>query len=155
MTLDFEEESPMSLESNKKTVNRMPLEAFNEGRLEVVDEVMSADMVDHSSQPGLPPGREGVKALITAARSAFPDLKNTVIRQIAEGDMVVQQIRSSGTMTGDYMGMKATGKSATWETIHIVRVQDGKLAEHWSVQDQLGMLQQLGLAPAPPGAKAA
>jgi len=80
----------MSLESNKKTVNRMPLEAFNEGRLEVVDEVMSADMVDHSSQPGLPPGRDGVKALITAARSAFPDLKNTVIRQIAEGDMVVQ-----------------------------------------------------------------
>ena len=48
----------MSLESNKKTVNRMPLEAFNEGRLEVVDEVMSADMVDHGSQPGLPPGRE-------------------------------------------------------------------------------------------------
>jgi steroid delta-isomerase-like uncharacterized protein len=145
----------MSVESNKRTVNRMPLEAFNEGRLEVVDEVMSDDMVDHSMQPGLPPGREGVKALITAVRSAFPDLKNTVIRQIAEGDMVVQQISSSGTMTGDFMGMKATGKSATWETIHIVRVQDGKLAEHWSVQDQLGMLQQLGLAPAPPGAKVA
>ena len=145
----------MSVESNKRTVNRMPLEAFNEGRLEVVDEVMSDDMVDHSMQPGLPPGREGVKALITAVRSAFPDLKNTVIRQIAEGDIVVQQIHSSGTMTGDYMGMKATGKSATWEAVHIARVKDGKIVEHWSVQDQLGMLQQLGLAPAPPAAKGA
>ena len=145
----------MSLESNKKTVNRMPLEAFNEGRLEVVDEVMSADMVDHSSQPGLPPGREGIKALVTAIRSAFPDLKNTIIRQIAEGDMIVTHVRSSGTMNGDFMGMKATGKSATWEAVHIARVKDGKIVEHWAVQDQLGMLQQLGLAHAPPAAKAA
>lgn len=144
----------MSLESDKQTAHRM-LDAFNEGRLEIVDEVMADDMQDHSLQPGFPPNREGVKALITAVRAAFPDIKNTLVRQVAEGDLIVQEIRTTGTMTGDFMGMPATGKSATWETIHIVRMQDGKLAEHWSVADNLGMLQQLGLAPAPPAAKAA
>ncbi len=58
-------------------------------------------------------------------------------------------------MRGDFMGMKATGKSATWDAVHIARVRDGKVAEHWAVQDQLGMLQRLGLAPAPPMARAA
>ena len=142
-------------EANKKTASRMPLEAFNEGRLDVVDEVLSADFDDHDLPPGLPPGREGVTALITAVRSAFPDLKITIIRQIAEGDWVVTHIRSTGTMKGDFMGMKATGTSATWEAIHVARLRDGKIVEHWSVQDNLGMLQQLGLAPAPPGARAA
>lgn len=141
-------------EADKKLVNRIPLEAFNEGRLDVVDEVVSADMTGHTPQPGLPGGREGVKALIRVARSAFPDLKNTVIKQIAEGDTIVQYVRSTGTMKGDWLGMKATGKSATWEAVHIVRVKDGKIVEHWSVQDNLGLLQQLDLAPAPPTAKA-
>ena len=85
MTGDFEEAFSMS-ETSKKTASRMPLEAFNEGRLDVVDEVLSADFDDHDLPPGLPPGREGVKALITAVRSAFPDLKITIIRQIAEAD---------------------------------------------------------------------
>lgn len=136
-------------EADKATMARMPLEAYNEGRLDVVDEVMSADFRDHSMPFGLPPGSDGVKALITTVRTAFPDLTNTIIRQVAEGDMVVTHVRTSATMTGDFMGMKATGKSATWEAIHIARLKDGKIVEHWSTQDQLGMLQQLGLAPAP------
>jgi hypothetical protein len=84
-----------------------------------------------------------VKALITTVRSAFPDLNNTIIRQFAEGDWVVNHTRVTGTMKGDFMGMKATGKSATWETVHIVRIQGGKIVEHSSVQDLLGMLQQV------------
>ena len=57
---------------------------------------------------------------------------------------------ASGTMKGEFAGMKPTGKSATWDEVHIVRMKDGKAVEHWAV-DQLGMLQQLGLAPAAPG----
>jgi predicted ester cyclase len=142
-------------EADKATVNRIAYEGFNEGSLDVVDEVMSADFIDHNPLPGSPAGREGIKALILAARSAFPDLKNTVIHQVAEGDWIVNHVRSTGTMKGDFMGMKATGKSATWDAVHIARLRDGKVVEHWAVQDQLGMLQQLGLAPAPPAAKAA
>ena len=87
-------------EANKELASRIPLEAFNEGRLDVIDEVMSADMTDHNPLPGSPPGREGVKALIRAVRSTFPDHQNTVIRQVAEGDIVVQHIRSTGDDEG-------------------------------------------------------
>ena len=62
---------------------------------------------------------------------------------------MVQRLTARGTMTGAFMGMPATGKSATWTEIHIARVANGKLTEHWSNIDQLGMLQQLGVIPTP------
>lgn len=139
-------------EQNKAADARIPLEAFNQGRLGVIDEVISPDHVDHSLPPGMPPGREGVKALIGALRSAFPDMKITVERQIAEGDLVVQHITAAGTMKGDFAGMPASGKHASWEAIHISRFIDGKVVEHWAVHDQLGMLQQLGFVPTPDAA---
>ena len=144
----------MSVESNKQAANRIPI-AFNEGRLEIVDEVLSEDLLDHSVQPGLPGGREGIKALITTVRAAFSDFKVTVVHSVAEGDLVVQHTRNTGTMTGEFRGMKPTGKSATWDIVHIVRFQDGKAVEHWAIADNLAMLQQLGLAPAAPTARAA
>jgi len=140
-------------EQNKAIDARIALEAFNQGRVEVIDQVISADFIDHSQlPPGVPPGREGVKALVKALRSAFPDFKVKIERQIAEGDLVVQHISATGTMKGDFAGMPASGKRATWEAIHISRLANGKVVEHWSVQDQLGMLQQLGFAPRPEAA---
>jgi steroid delta-isomerase-like uncharacterized protein len=137
-------------EQNKAIDSRIPLEAFNQGRLEVIDQLISADFVDHSQlPPGVPPGREGVKALVKAIRSAFPDFKVKIERQIAEGDFVVQHVSATGTMKGDFAGMPASGKRATWEAVHISRLANGKIVEHWSVQDQLGMLQQLGFVPRP------
>jgi predicted ester cyclase len=56
---------------------------------------------------------------------------------------------ASGTMTGEFGGMPATGKRATWTEIHIGRVANGRLVEHWGLVDQLGMLVQLGIVPAP------
>ena len=142
-------------EVDKETLRRIPLEALNEGRIEVVDEVVSKDYVERADTPGFSPDREGLKAFIAAVRTAFPDLKYTVIKEIAEGDTLVQYVTASGTMTGDFGDMKATGKHATWEEVHIVRVEGGLAVEHWGVLDQLGMLQQLGLAPAPGMSRAA
>jgi steroid delta-isomerase-like uncharacterized protein len=140
-------------DQNKEIDSRIPLEAFNQGRLEVIDQVLSADFVDHSQlPPGVPSGREGVKALVKALRTAFPDFKATIERQIAEGDFVVQHVTATGTMKGDFAGMPASGKRASWQAIHISRLANGKVVEHWSVQDQLGMLQQLGFAPKPEAA---
>ena len=137
-------------EKNKAIDARITLEAFNQGRLEVIDEVISADFVDHSQlPPGMPSGREGVKALAKALRSAFPDFKVKIEHQIAEGDLTVHHISATGTMKGTFAGMPASGKRASWEAIHISRLANGKVVEHWSVQDQLGMLQQLGFAPTP------
>jgi predicted ester cyclase len=61
----------------------------------------------------------------------------------------VQRVTVSGTMKGAFMGTPATGKKATWSEIHIVRLANGKVVEHWANVDQMGMMQQLGLMPTP------
>jgi steroid delta-isomerase-like uncharacterized protein len=137
-------------EKNKALAARIPLEAFNQGKLEVIDEVVADNSIDHGElPPGLPPGREGVKLFVKAMRKAFPDLKIKIDRQVAEGDLVVQHVSTTATMKGEFAGMPPSGKTATWEAIHITRIKDGKVVEHWQVQDQLGMLQQLGFVPKP------
>jgi len=129
-------------EKNKALVSRIPLEAFNQGKLEVIDEVIADNSVEHSPlPPGMPTGKEGLKALIKALRSAFPDYKVTIDLQVTEGDLVVQRATTTGTMKGEFAGMPPSGKKAT-------------IVEHWGVQDQLGMLQQLGFIPAPEAAAA-
>jgi steroid delta-isomerase-like uncharacterized protein len=133
-------------DANKEVSLRL-IEGFSQGRAEVIDELVAADIVDHGRFEGMPEGREGVKALLGAIHAAFSDLEITVNRAVADGDLVVVHATNSATMTGDFAGMPATGKHATWEAIHIDRISDGKVAEHWVVQDQLGMLQQLGLVP--------
>jgi steroid delta-isomerase-like uncharacterized protein len=142
-------------EQNKAIAARIPLEAFNEGKLEVIDELIADDSVDHAElPPGMPHGKEGLKLLVTALRSAFPDLKITLKMEIAEGDLVMGYGTQTGTMTGEFAGMPPSGKTATWDAIHITRIKDGKIVEHWAVQDQLGMLQQLGFIPTPEAAAA-
>ncbi len=137
-------------EQDTAAMRRIPLELFNEGRLDVVDQVVAEDYVEHLPlPPGLPTGRAGLKAFVAGIRAAFPDFKYSVIHEIAEGELIVQHLSASGTMKGDFAGMPATGKHATWNEVHIARVANGMLVEHWPVIDQLGMLQQLGVIPVP------
>jgi steroid delta-isomerase-like uncharacterized protein len=133
-------------DANKQISLRL-VEGFGQGRGEVIDELVAEDIVDHGAFEGMPAGREGVKALFAAIHGAFSDLEISVNRAVADGDLVVVHVTNSATMTGDFAGMPATGKHATWDAIHIDRISDGKVAEHWVVQDQLGMLTQLGLVP--------
>jgi predicted ester cyclase len=138
-------------EDIKAIGRRIPVEVFGQGRYEVIDEIVAPEIVDHGTPPpGMPSGREGLKAIARAMRAAFPDLKNTVDLQVAEGDLVAGKITYTGTMKGDLFGMKATGKQASWTESHFVRVKNGKVTEHWGDIDQLSMLRQLGLAPTPP-----
>ncbi len=137
-------------EEFKAMAARIPLEVFNQGRVEVIDEIVHPEFVDHGAPlPGISHDREGLKAMVAALRGAFPDLSNTVTHMIAEGDLVAQHVTTAGTMRGEMAGMPPSGKQATWEAIHIVRFRDGKIAEHWVVVDQLGMFQQLGFVQMP------
>ena len=138
----------MSTEENKAIAKRA-VEAINAGDLSLLESLVAPDGADHAVPPGMPPTRESALQFLTMFRAAFPDLHYTLEDVIAEGDRVVQRSTASGTMKGEFLGMPATGKSATWAEIHIVRLKDGKIVEHWASVDQLGMLQQLGLAPAP------
>jgi predicted ester cyclase len=128
---------------------------MNEGKVNVVDEVTSQNFTDHDPPPpGFPPGNEGFKAFIQAFRQAFPDLHYNIDKEIDAGDLITQVVTGSGTMKGDFAGMPATGKSATWHEIHVTRFEEGKAVEHWGVVDQLKMMQELGVIPTPEGAPA-
>ena len=133
----------------KRTVERIPLEVLNNGNFGLVDELLSTDFVDHFAQPGVPPTREGFKQSAIALKTAFPDLHYAIDESIECGDRIVHRLTGTGTMKGDFMGISATGKRATWTEIHIGRVANGRLTEHWALGDQLGMLVQLGVVPAP------
>jgi len=142
----------MSLEKNKTAALRIPLEVFNKGNVNVADEVMAADYIEYAPvPPGLPPGVAGFKLFIPAFRAAFPDFQFTVDDVIAEGDKVVVRLTAQGTQKGEFAGLPASGKQATWSEIHICDMANGKLVEHWVVQDRLGMMQQLGFIPVPTG----
>jgi len=133
----------------KLTAERIPLEVINNGNYGLVDELLSTDFVDHSPQLGVPPTRDGLKQSIHALKAGFPDVKFAIEKSVACGDDIVQYITATGTMTGEFMGIAPTGKSATWTEIHIGRGVNGRLTEHWSVADAFGMLVQLGVVESP------
>ena len=139
----------MSVEQNKTIANRLVEEGINKGNLSLFDELATPDGVDHALPPGFPPGVAGNKQFFTMLRAAFPDFHYVIEDTIAEGDHVVQRVVGHGTMKGEFLGMQPTGKHATWSEMHIVRMKNGKIVEHWGNVGQLGMLQQLGLAPLP------
>jgi steroid delta-isomerase-like uncharacterized protein len=130
-------------------VERIPLEVLNNGNFGLLDELVATDFVEHTTQPGVPPTREGFKQALMALKTAFPDLHYVIEDSIETGDRIVHRVTASGTMKADFMGIPATGKRAIWTEIHIGRVANGRLAEHWGLVDQLGMLVQLGIVPAP------
>ena len=133
----------------KTTIERIPLEILNQGRYDLIDEIYAPDFVEHYEQPGFAPTREGFKQFAMAYRAAFPDLHYTVDDAIEAGDKIVHRLSASGTMKGDFAGMPATGKHATWTEIHIGRVANGRVVEHWGLVDQLGLFVQLGIVPKP------
>ena len=136
---------------NKTIARRVAEEGFGRGQLEVFDELVAEDFVNHdeSVPPDLPPGREGLKVLAQGYLTAFPDLDFTIEDQIAEGDEVVSRWSASGTHQGELMGIPATGKQARVTGITIDRIQGGKIVETWTSWDRLGLLQQLGVVPEP------
>lgn len=135
---------------NAKLMSRIPEEVFSKGNLAAVDELFAADHIEHVPlPPEIPAGIPGLKQYVTQLRAAFPDFNYTINDTVEEGDTVVQRLTGRGTMKGDFLGMSASGKSATWEEFHMSRVANGKLVEHWANLDQMGMLQQLGFIPSP------
>ena len=123
-------------------------EIWRTGNANLIDEHMAPNYVLHKPPTGFAPDREGLKAIVHAMRSAFPDLRMTVEDVVAEGDKVVQRRLYEGTHKGELFGIPASGQSVSVSQITVSRVADGKFVEEWAETDFLGMLQQLGVVPA-------
>ena len=124
-------------------------ELINAGDIDGFGRQLADDFVEHEELPGIPPTKEGVVQYFRMMLAAFPDMRMAVEDVIASGDKAVARVTVSGTNTGEFMGMPATGKSAAVKLIDITRFGDDGLArEHWGVVDQLALMQQLGVIPA-------
>lgn len=139
----------MSIEDNMAVYRRFVDEVINKGNLDPIPELYAPDYVDHSRPPGAPEGLDGVRAIPTMFRGAFPDVHFTIEKMIGEGDKVATYVVGRGTHLGPFMGIPPTGKKCEWESMGIFRVVDGKIVEHWGQPDLFGLLQQLGVIPAP------
>ena len=141
----------MAAEENRALIRRFLEELFNQRDISAIDRYMAADYVDHVVPPGLPPTREGFRQFIGAFFAALPDFHYTIEDVIASEDRVAVRLTAQGTQRGEFMGIPATGKHATWGEMHIGRIANGAIVEHWGQIDNLGMLQQLGVIPTPQG----
>jgi steroid delta-isomerase-like uncharacterized protein len=136
----------MAIETNKAVVRRFIDEVFVAGRLDAVDDLVAPDFVPHS-WPGTGPGPAELKRAMSRVFAGLSDVSMAIEDMIAEDDRVAVRLTAHAVHTGEFMGMPASGKSYTIPEIHIFRVSDGRIAEHWGQADLLGMMRQLGAMP--------
>src|ERR1043165_1593428 len=134
----------MSVEENKQIVRRYQ-EIYNSNNLDALGEVVSENLLTPRIMQGIPSGIEGAKAAHQIMLAGFPDYQTVIDDLIAEDDKVVARITMSGTHTGNFMGIPATGKRVVFTGIYIARIADGKIVEHWGEEDGVSLLaQQIG-----------
>ena len=152
--LSAQEAKDLIIGAQNKAVIRLWLEeAWSKGNYDIAPEVISQNFMVHGAGgQSVRQGPDGVADLVRTWRTAFPDGKMTVDDLIAEGDKVVVRMTWTGTHTGDFYGIKPTGKKVVVSSIGVDRVQNGKITEGWGEVDMLGMMQQLGAMPAPSAA---
>ncbi len=136
----------MTLEKNKALVRRFIDEIFVQGRPEAVDELLADDFVSHTWQ-STGDGKGDLKRAIDRLANVLADGHFTIDDVIAEGDRVAVRVTARATQVGEFMGLPPSGKTYSIGEIHIFRIRDGKMIEHWHYYDQLGMMRQLGMMP--------
>ena len=137
-------------EEYAKSARRIAEEAWSEGDLEVVDEILSEDFVSHNTGAREDVrGPEGYKELIATYRSAMPDFSLEVEETVVEGDRVALRFSMRGTHEGELMGIDPTGTEVDGSGLVVAHFDDGRIVEAWEYADQLGLLQQLGVVELP------
>ncbi len=129
-------------------------EVLNEKNLAAADELVAEDVVELDPFPGQEQGREGLKEVLGMLFAAFPDQHWTIEELIAEGDKVVNRFTWHGTHRGEFMGIPPTGRQVEVKGVVIDRIVQGKIADTRILMDNLGLMQQLGVVPAPQQADA-
>ena len=135
----------MKSASNETLVRRVFDELANQGDFDAVEEIYTADYLDHAPLPGGPAGVDGVAYSIGGLRTAMPDLHVTVEDMSSFGDKVAAHNTWRGTHTGEILGIQPTGRSLSFTGVVIFRIAEQKLAERWAVGMELDLLKELGL----------
>lgn len=133
--------STTSTTSNTETALRLLELVCNGDTGPAVEEVIHPDYVNHKMNLH---GREGFRTLVGMIHTTFADLVQEPLDVIAEGDRVVARTRMTALHVGDYQGVAATNRTIEMEQVHIWRIDDGLVIEHWPALDQAGAMRQMG-----------
>lgn len=136
----------MNLEQNK-TIPRRFFKAMETDDKTTITQLLAPNFKAYHSGSMIPIHREELLNVISVLKEAFTDQKYTIVDQIAEGDKVTTRTTWEATHSGEFQGLPATGKRILISGIAISRIKDGQIVERWLETNQLGLLQQLGLAP--------
>ena len=131
----------MTIEADKALVRRFIKEIFEQGRPEAVDELCADDFIGHTWGNA---DKEGLKAAMARVAQGLADARFSIEDEIGEGELVAVRLTASARHVGDFMGLPASGRSYEIGEIHIFRVRDGKVSEHWHQFDSAGLMKQLG-----------
>ena len=131
----------MTIEETKALVQRFITEIFEQGRPEAVDELCADDFIGHTWGNA---DKDGLKAAMDRVSKGLADAHFQVDDMIAEGERVAVRVTASARQVGGFMGMPASGRTYEIGEIHIFRVRDGKVSEHWHQFDTAGLMKQLG-----------
>jgi len=131
-------------EQNKAVVLRFNEEVIEQGNLESFNELMNSDFINHTAPAGVNNGPEGmIHTFNRVLRPALPDMTVTIFEQVAERDMVTTRKQITGTHTGDLLGIPPTHRKVVIEVIDMVRIKNGRYAEHWGINTLPVLLAQL------------
>ena len=128
----------------KAVVRRNTEEVQGKGNFDVFEELFADDFVDHTPQPNATPDKAGVRKLYTYMRAASPDFHAEIHWQLADADRVTTYKTYYGTHEGALLGVAPTHRSVQFETVDVMRVQNGKITDHWGVANLLSLMQQIG-----------
>ncbi|MBK1895382.1 ester cyclase [Chryseobacterium paridis] len=132
------------LEKNKAVVKRFNQEVIENGNVEIFEELMDDHFINHSAPQGANNRKEGmIHTFNDILRPAMPDIQVTILQQVAEDDLVTTRKNISGTHTGNFMGIPPSGRRVSIDVIDIVRIKNGKYAEHWGINNLSVVLAQL------------
>jgi predicted ester cyclase len=130
-------------DANRDLVNLMIEEIQNRKNIGLIDKIFSEDFLNHTPLHGIANDRGGMRQLFSMTHVAFPDGVLVVEDQVSSENKVWTRKSFSGTHTGPLRGRTATGNKVTYEVFDILKIQNGKIAEHWGSVDQLSILRQL------------
>ena len=123
------------------------VDSLNKGDVSAAEQAFNADCIIHiNGNPQRDLSLNDFKQMVGALLGAFPDLHFTINDQFSSGDKVSTRWTANGTNTGSFGEMQPTGKAVQIEGMIIDYLTNGKVAKRWELWDQMGMMQQLGLA---------
>ena len=136
----------MELQGVRRLLQRYFDEVWNQGRVDVLDELLTRDYVNHSpSTPDPPPGPAGLKPIVRAMRQGIPDLRYEILDLVATPQKAAVFLRVTGTHRGELFGIAPSGARIDVRQMQIEWLRDGRICQHWRVTDELGLLRQLGV----------